>query len=643
MNKSFTLFSKFLTLMILFSLLACYSDDETSTIESSKKENLMLHKNASFLEKNDEVNSIVNEINNFQESNKSSKSSNASDFIIHKENITYIRTPGGERESYTFFIEKEYKRNLNFVENLVLSKKKNSDKYEAVLITYFFPDGYMIDNKDFQVLKTMLLDIDFSHFSKSSTPLSKTSGGGCSYDVIETEHSCYSGEHSGAGESGKCDHKGYGPYSTYELYLSCGGSGGGGGYNPGEPGGSSGGAETAPPGSGGNNGNGGANNGIDTGITLSPSCQGTQCDEVVLPNQINTLLGKKLNISQLMFLYNNENIANHLFSILNNYNTYSQETYLWIINYLSHIDNISAADYFNQNPQDLDIIFYTDVDFSNAEDVDFVNTSTNTIVDLLINNKNNTLSNLDYSWPNLDNLKQKVKNAISKGIYTTAKYTRDYLYIPMVKVGKKYPSTIYWSNKGIDKIRLEAVTPMVNFNENTMNWSDLFNIWLFELTPNKYANNIINFTNSSNIINGNNIYNPSTNAVKNFPKGEPSILPIVKTKLANGTFTVGSPAIIGYFNYNVNAFYSTLSNANIGIQMLGSFPINAKVLSKSGNTAVVQFYIYNDLGWESGTRFIKGENGTPNQGIIKNKDVGSGLHLGGTITNTFTWTETVTF
>ncbi|WP_143080501.1 DUF6973 domain-containing protein [Algoriella xinjiangensis] len=320
----------------------------------------MLHKNASFLEKNNEVNSIVNEINNLQKSDKSSKSSNDSDFIIHKENITYIRTPDGERESYTFFVEKEYKRNLNFVENLVLSKKKNSDKYEAILITYFFPDGYMIDNKDFQVLKTMPLNIDLSLFNKSSTPLNKTSGGGCSYSIIETEHKCYSGRHSGSGQYDDCDKKGgTGPYSTYELYLSCdGGSGGGGGYNPGEPGGSSGGTETGPPGSGGNNGSGGANNGIETGITLPPSCQGTNCDEVVLPNQINTLLGKKLNISQLMFLYNNENIANHLFSILNNYNTHSQETYLWVINYLSHIDNISAADYFNQNPQDLEVLFY---------------------------------------------------------------------------------------------------------------------------------------------------------------------------------------------------------------------------------------------------------------------------------------------
>ncbi|QTV06752.1 T6SS effector amidase Tae4 family protein [Faecalibacter bovis] len=308
-----------LTFFCLLFISSCSNDDETSTFESSKEENLMLHKNNSFLEKNEDVNFIINELSNIQKSNKNTQSSNQYDFIIHKENITYIKTLDGERESYTFFVEKEYKRNLNFVENLVISKKKNSDKFEAAIVTYFFPQGYNVENKNFQVLNSTPLDIDISHFSKSSIPLSKSSGGGCSYEVIETEHSCYSNEHFGAGESGKCDHKGYGPYSTYEVYLSCGSSGGGGGYNPSGPGSGSGGTETGPSGSGGNNGNGGANDGINTGITLPPSCQGMQCDDDAIINKIN--------------------------SILNN--------------------NHSASDYFIKNPQDLDILFALGIDFFN--------------------------------------------------------------------------------------------------------------------------------------------------------------------------------------------------------------------------------------------------------------------------------------
>lgn len=312
----------------------------------------------------------------------------------------------------------------------------------------------------------------------------------------------------------------------------------------------------------------------------------------------------------------------------------------WALNYFVNV-NSDGFEYYKNHPLDFNIILMDGIETS---DFDFANESMNTITDILINNQNGTLNSLDISWPNLDNLKQKVKQAISYGVYTTAKYTRNYIYLPMYKMGVKYPSTVNWSNKAIDKIRIDAVTPLVNFNPNSMSWADLFNIWLFELTTGHFSNNTINFTNASNVVNGNNVYNPSTNAVKNFPKGNDTPggnLLNIQSKLANG-LSIGQTTN-GYFKYDVNAFYSTLSNANIGIQMLGSFPIVAKVISKSGNTAVVQFTITNDLGWASGTRFIKGTNGSGNLGVIDDKDVGIGIHLGGTITNIFTWTETVNF
>jgi hypothetical protein len=68
----------------------------------------------------------------------------------------------------------------------------------------------------------------------------------------------------------------------------------------------------------------------------------------------------------------------------------------------------------------------------------------------------------------------------------------------------------------------------------------------------------------------------------------------IYSKLANG-LSVGQ-IVEGYFKYDTGAFYLTLSNANLGIQMLGSFPIIATIISKSGNTAVVQFSITNNLG-----------------------------------------------
>lgn len=360
-----------------------------------------------------------------------------------------------------------------------------------------------------------------------------------------------------------------------------------------------------------------------------------------------------LSTAENNFLDANPTIKSYLENYLINDSTSMGFSFsIWVIRFL--LQNSQATIYFTHNLQDLDLIYMDNLNNNDIEEVNLANTSINLIMDVLINLENNTLSDLDISWANLEDLKLKVKNAISKGIYTTAKYVRDYLYIPMYKMGIKYPSTIYWSNKAIDRIRIDVVTPMVDFDEDTMSWGDLFNIWIFELTPGNYPNDTINFTGDSNVVNGNNIYNPTTNAVKNFPKGnwiDPTTnkmtMTLLMNELKNGLqsnlYNTGS-IIKGYFNYNTSAFYATVfQQKNLGIQMLGSFPTTATVISKSGNTAVIQFHIYNYLGWESATRFIKGKPGKGNQGVIDDKTVGAGLHIGGTIRNDFIWTETLMF
>lgn len=140
----------------MFFIFSCSQDDITeSTSSESKKESILLHKNATFLEGNNKINSILDQLNSVKQSRSVNDSLDKINFKIYKDNITYIKTPDGERESFTFFVEKNYKRNLNFVENLVISKNKNSDKFEGVLITYYFPDGYKVENKDFQVIETV--------------------------------------------------------------------------------------------------------------------------------------------------------------------------------------------------------------------------------------------------------------------------------------------------------------------------------------------------------------------------------------------------------------------------------------------------------------------------------------------------------
>lgn len=55
------------------------------------------------------------------------------------------------------------------------------------------------------------------------------------------------------------------------------------------------------------------------------------------------------------------------------------------------------------------------------------------------------------------------------------------------------------------------------------------------------------------------------------------------------------------------------------------------------------FIIKNKTGWESGTRGLNDHNGNSlDDSVISDKPRGTGIHLGGTIGETFGWKETVT-
>jgi len=603
--------------------------------------------------------------------------------IIETNKILLIED--GDQKTYTFPVSRIYPNNK--IENLVLRKNKDNS-YSGALFQYNLTE---IEKQKY--IKGIPIDLAGKIKSYIINDISISNKGGTysyydgCWEYIYETHPCAGSEHHGVGAA--CPLAGTPsqaqPNTIIAAVNHCGEESGGSsgapsGPGPGAPSGPGPGPGAGPgtPGSGSNTGGGPSGsyippaNPYNTFMFISYDdmyilcAEGdTQCAEnwtnmsltVQLFNALNRN-GTKLPEYTETFLFVKDYLISNAFSpdatafISERLNTVgywlrlqdnstdekrlnNHKFALWALKYFVNV-NSNGFEYYKNNPLDLDIIRMEGIDSS---DYEFANESANIITDVLINNQNGTLNNLDISWPNLETLKQKVKQAISYGVYTTAKYTRNYLYLPMYKMGQKYPSTIYWSNKAIDKIRLEAVTPMVDFNTDTMKWGDLFNIWLFELTPGHFTNNNINFTGVSNVVNGNDIYNPSTNAVKNFSKGNGNNILNISAELANGLPQGGIKS--GYFTYDVNAFYSTLSNANLGIQMLGSFPIKGYILSKSSHSAVVQFTITNNLGWESGTRFIKGNNG--NIGVIDDKPVGSGLHLGGTISNIFTWTETVNF
>lgn len=378
------------------------------------------------------------------------------------------------------------------------------------------------------------------------------------------------------------------------------------------------------------------------GVYLSPqdpAQSGCNGGVVTLPNLSAEYIKFNKVISELStelqsFFYqpNNIEIRDYLmdYFITNSQSLDAGNFVKWSINFLYQNQNVTWVQFQN---------WFIDgnLDFQNIADVEFAKDLSILSNDLVFANQNGTLNQLQASWPNWEKVKQKIKNSIAQGVHQTAKIVKTYYDEVTSNPYTNNAATRVVLNVYIDALRNE-IKQITNMNKDTMNWQDLYNIWLFELMPNPYSS--INFTWNSNVINGNTLYNANTNAVYKFPKGSPDMMNDIKNGLSNGTFNVGN-SMSRYFHYNFTQYYATLSNNNIGIQMLGSYPIKATVVSKSGNSAVVRFYIFNTLGWESATRFVQTGDGTI--GVIPNKEIGEGIHLGGNLENTYTWEEIIMF
>lgn len=234
-----------------------------------------------------------------------------------------------------------------------------------------------------------------------------------------------------------------------------------------------------------------------------------------------------------------------------------------------------------------------------------------------------------------------IKSAISQGVVSTAKLMHK-VYLATSQLATTHPKGLAGINTYIVNPIRSAVSPLVNFNAQTLGWNDLFNIWLFELGGDTTVVNnspayLINGI--TNIQSGTNMSHPEVNAVKNLS----SVVELrgrVKNKLSNGELTTNGEDNL-YYIYNTNEYYGSLAEQNKAKIFLGSFNTNAYILNKNSNSATVVFIIQNVSGWESATRFIKAEG--RNVGIINDKARGTGLNLGGNFGQWIQWTETVTW
>ena len=319
-----------LLLSFLLVLFGCNSDLEIIKNETTNSEQLVtVHKNFEFLKINKEIFKIICNSEKAKSSNENSKVVQTKDFKIYTDRVTYTTLKDKSRESYSFYIERNNSLKADdIIENLILSKNGTNDNYRAYIITYFFPDGIKSNNNKFKV--DNFQEINAQTLSLKKIFAKTTCQDSYTFTIVETGHECYSGEHFGASEAGNCDGKGNLPYSTYSIQIltvSCDASGSGGGtYNPDSTSGT---GTTGPI-----NPNTGNTLPVDTGMTFPSPCQTDDCSEMLVVNEINDLLDKKLDYFQLEWLAMNHNTTSDIksFLVLNN-TTSNKEFVNEMINY----------------------------------------------------------------------------------------------------------------------------------------------------------------------------------------------------------------------------------------------------------------------------------------------------------------------
>ena len=334
---------KFLVLICIFALYGCSAEmDKIENSDTGKENFLLLHKNYEYLKSNTSLFNKLNHLNT-QKSTSKSKNIETKDFKIFTNNVTYTKRPDNSRESFTFYIQKKDFASNKIIDNLILARNLGDEEFKTYIITYYFPDGIASEHNNFTV--TGFKEINSETFSITNLTSKTACENTYEYNWIELKHDCYSGAHSGEGQANQCDGQGNLPYSTYRIVanIKFGCWEGTPGGDPGNGGGGSGG-----PGGGGSGSGSGGGPPVDTGISLPPPCQSVDCDVPILANDINDLLGSKLGYEQLLFLQDNNDIAEKVKNFLDQNSTAEDKNFaIWTINYFTTNPNTSWDQFEN--------------------------------------------------------------------------------------------------------------------------------------------------------------------------------------------------------------------------------------------------------------------------------------------------------
>ena len=333
-------------------------------------------------------------------------------------------------------------------------------------------------------------------------------------------------------------------------------------------------------------------------------------------------------------------------------------TVSWAIQYLNMPQNIEKASYYNQNPADLQYILFDDVNLYDADNTATNYDIANVTFDFLKAKKLGTIDQLldNQNLPSWNQIKQNIKNNVKNKIPEAVRMGKMLYY-----VFNKILST----NNNLNKLNQNYIDPLrdyirtegdINFDVHTMKWKDVVACWLFELGDYPINNSTglgnmptLGFAGADYVIKGipnqlNQMRYLSTHkTLSNGSFSNGSVMKLKNDAINQIKFQNNLSPLNGEWVFNFDAGVDTIKNLD-GLQFtLGSYQTTVHITPMGNNQYKLTFIVKNKTGWTSGTRGLNDNDGNPNNdSALNDKDRGTGIHLGGTIGETFGWYEIVT-
>lgn len=605
----------------------------------------------------------------------------------------------GDKKTYTFPVSRIYPNNK--IENLVL-RKNEDNSYSGALFQYSLTDaekqqyikGLPVDLSG-KIKAYIINDISIGNKSNQFSYFE-----GCWEFIYET-NPCSAGGNHAVGES--CSALGPNgnpaqqaqPASLVAAISHCGEESGGGGSSSGSTGpgpGSSPGTGTIGGGSGG--GGGGSSQPIgpyNTFMFISYDdlyilcAEGdTQCAEnwanmsatvnvftalgrngLVLPSYTETfllvkdyLVANSFSPDATAFISERLNIVGNWIKVQDNSTDEKRlknhQFALWALKYFMNNSSQNFVDYYKNNLLKFNALKFSNFNPSNPIEAEAANLMANLITEYFVAEQNGTVSQLQNNWVGWDLVKEAMELYIKGNIVAAVKLGRwiyefadDYfpaINIPLI-------------NFKLAEMRTAILlTDAVNMNPQTMKWKDIVACWLLEVgdfpvnSSAGYGNiPTIGFSGSDYVISGvPNQLNQMRYLVAHKTLADGSLSPgsiarlrsdaINQIKFQNSLSPLG-----GEWSFNFDAMVDTIKELD-GLQYcLGSYQTTINITSLGNNQYKLTFIVKNKTGWQSGTRGLNDYDGNPaNDSIIPDKPRGQGIHLGGTIGETYGWHEIVT-